>query len=66
MVVILFLGKQCVYLIMDSVVVDTKKLWTISEYSKKMGVTRKTIYSWIDEKKLIRVNINGASLIYKP
>jgi len=51
---------------MDSVVVDTKKLWTISEYSKKMGVTRKTIYSWIDEKKLIRININGASLIYKP
>jgi len=48
---------------MDSVIIDTKKLWTISEYSKHRGVTRKTLYSWIDEKKIKSVRVNGTTLI---
>lgn len=48
---------------MDSVLIDTKRLWTISEYSKKRGVTRKTLYAWIEEKKLKSVRVNGTTLI---
>jgi len=48
---------------MDSVLIDTKRLWTISEYSKKTGVTRKTLYAWIDEKRLKSVRVNGTTLI---
>ncbi len=48
---------------MDSVLIDTKRLWTISEYAKKIGVTRKTLYSWIEEKKLKSVRVNGTTLI---
>jgi excisionase family DNA binding protein len=48
---------------MDSVLIDTKRLWTISEYSKKKGITRKTLYSWIEDKKLKSVRVNGTTLI---
>jgi excisionase family DNA binding protein len=48
---------------MDSVLIDTKRLWTISEYSKQKGITRKTLYSWIEDKKLKSVRVNGTTLI---
>ena len=48
---------------MDSLIIDTKKLWTISEYSKKKGITRKTIYSWIEDKKIKSVRVNGTTLV---
>ena len=48
---------------MDSVIIDTKRLWTITEYSKKKGITRKTIYEWIENKKIKSVRVNGTTLI---
>lgn len=48
---------------MDSVLIDTKRLWTKSEYSKKFGHSRATIDKWIDEKRLKAVKVNGTTLI---
>jgi predicted DNA-binding transcriptional regulator AlpA len=48
---------------MDSVVIDTKRLWTKSEFSKKFGYSRATIDRWIDEKKIKSVKVNGTTLI---
>jgi hypothetical protein len=48
---------------MDSVVIDTKRLWTISAYSKDKNITRKTLYAWIEDKKLKSVKVNGTTLI---
>jgi predicted site-specific integrase-resolvase len=48
---------------MDSVIIDTKRLWTISEYSKKKDISRKTLYTWIQEKKIKSVRVNGTTLI---
>ncbi len=48
---------------MDSVMIDTKRLWTISEYSRQKGVTRKTLYSWIKDKKIKSVKVKGTTLI---
>jgi len=48
---------------MDSVLIDTKRLWTISEYAKTKDVTRKTLYAWIKEKRIKSVRVNGTTLI---
>ena len=48
---------------MDSVVIDTKRLYTKSEYAKKMDMTRVTVDKYIQEKKIKAVKINGTTLI---
>lgn len=48
---------------MDSIVIDTKRLWTKSEYSKKFGHSRASIDKWIVEKRLKAVRVNGTTLI---
>jgi excisionase family DNA binding protein len=48
---------------MDSVLIDTKRLWTKSEYSKNFGISRATIDKWIEEKRLKSVRVNGTTLI---
>ena len=48
---------------MDSVVIDTKRLYTKSEYAKDFGMTRVTIDKHIKEKKIKAVKINGTTLI---
>jgi DNA-binding Xre family transcriptional regulator len=47
----------------DSVVIDTKRLWTKMEYSKKVNISRSTLDIWIREKKVKAVRVNGAVLI---
>lgn len=48
---------------MDSIVVDTKKLYTKSEYAKTKGISRPTLDKYIEEKKVPSVNIHGAILV---
>lgn len=50
---------------MESIKQDLTKLYSITEYSKLMGVTRQTVYNWILDKdrKLNVVNISGRQFI---
>ena len=50
---------------MDSIIIDTKRLWTKSEFAKKFGHSRATIDKWIEEKRLKAVRVNGTTLIIK-
>lgn len=48
---------------MDSVVIDTKRLWTKSEYHKNTGTARATIDKMIRDGRLRSVKVNGTTLI---
>lgn len=40
-------------------------LVTITEYAKLRGITRQTVYNWIDEKNLKTVNLLGKQYVDK-
>lgn len=50
---------------METTKQDVTKLYSITDYSKLMGVSRQTIYNWIadKEKKLNVVIISGRQFI---
>jgi excisionase family DNA binding protein len=50
---------------MESIKQDISKLYSITEYSKLMGISRQTVYNWISdkEKKINVVNISGRKYI---
>lgn len=53
---------------METLKQDLSKLYSITEYAKKMGVTRQTIYNWIldKEKKINLIEISGRQYIKFP
>jgi len=42
---------------------DVTKLYSITEYSRLMGVTRQTVYNWISDKRIKVVLISGKQFI---
>ena len=48
---------------MESLKVDRSKLYTQTEYAKKIGVTKSRVNQMITEGKLKIVTINGGKLI---
>jgi DNA invertase Pin-like site-specific DNA recombinase len=50
---------------MEQVKQDITKLYSITDYAKKQGVTRQTVYNWIadKEKQLKVVVISGKQFI---
>lgn len=47
----------------DSVIVDTSKLWTKKAWHEAKGQSRSTIDRHIREKKLKAIKINGSTLL---
>lgn len=47
----------------ETVSINPNKLYTKSEYSKKIGVTRVTLDNWIKQGKVSTLKVNGAILI---
>lgn len=50
---------------MESLKVDKSKLYTQSEYAKKLGLTRARINQKIKAGELKVVKINGATLVHE-
>lgn len=48
---------------MKNTIIDTKKLYTQSEYAKLKGLTRQRINQLVKSKDIKTVEINGAVLI---
>lgn len=50
---------------MEAIKEDVSKLYSITEYSRLMKVTRQTVYNWISdkEKKIETVIISGKQFI---
>lgn len=50
---------------METLKQDVSKLYSITEYSKLMGVSRQTVYNWIadKEKKITVLTISGRQFI---
>ena len=50
---------------METVKQDVTKLYSITEYAKKMDITRQTVYNWIadKEKNLTVITISGKQFI---
>ena len=59
-----YLSKQCIYLCMEVLKIDRTKLFTQSEYAKKLGVSRSRINHMVRDKLLNVIEIKGAKLIY--
>lgn len=50
---------------MESLKVDRTKLYTQTEYAKKVGLTKARINQKIKNGELKSVKINGATLVYE-
>lgn len=48
---------------MEFLKIDRTKLFTISNYAKKEKVDRKTVYNWINSKKIKAIEIDGVTFI---
>jgi excisionase family DNA binding protein len=50
---------------METLKQDLTKLYTITDYARLMGVSRQTVYNWINDKdrKLMTVTISGKQFI---
>jgi len=46
--------------------VDRTKLTTVTNYAKKKGVERQTVYNWVKSKKITTVEIDGVLFVYEP
>ncbi len=44
---------------LKTLTVETKDLWTIDEAAEILGVTRRTIYKYIKQRKLFGIKVNG-------
>lgn len=49
---------------MEALKIDRSKLYTQSEYAKKIGVTRGRVNQMVKSGDIKTVKINGATLIY--
>jgi hypothetical protein len=49
---------------MEALKIDRTKLYTKTEYAKKIGLTPGRITQMVDEGKLKIVKVNGGELIY--
>ena len=56
--------KHCLYCGMEVLKVDRTKLYTQSEYAKKIGVSRSRVNHMITKGQLKVIEIKGAKLIY--
>jgi hypothetical protein len=43
--------------------VDVSKLVTVSRYATMRNVTRKTVYLWIEEKKIKSMTVDGVMFV---
>jgi len=59
-----FVVNNVYYCIMEVLKIDRTKLYTQSEYAKKIGVSRSRINHMVKADQLKIVIINGARLIY--
>ena len=57
-------GLHCIYLHMEVLKVDRTKLYTQSEYAKKIGVSRARVNHMIRDNLLKIVEIKGARLVF--
>lgn len=48
---------------MEAIKQDVTKLYSITEYSRLMGISRQTVYNWISEKRLTVLTISGRQFI---
>lgn len=49
---------------MISLKLDRTKLITVTNYAKKKGVERQTVYNWVKSKQVVSVDIDGVMFIY--
>lgn len=49
----------------EKIKIDPRNLYTITDYHKMMGVTIQTIYRWIKEGKVKKVEFLGKEFIDK-
>ena len=48
---------------MEKIIINPKNLMTVVDYAKSIGKERQTIYNWIKEKKIKKVNFLGKSFV---
>lgn len=49
---------------MKSIMLDRTRLSTVSNYAKKSGVTRATIYNWAKNGEVDIVELDGVMFVY--
>jgi DNA invertase Pin-like site-specific DNA recombinase len=48
---------------MEVLKIDRTKLKTVQNYAKMKGVTRQTVYNWIEKKEVITTEIDGVTFV---